>query len=66
MKKTPELLERKKVLRSIKDLPERFSSDDVMERVLLLEAIEEGLSDIKAGRVVSLADAKKKHQRWLK
>ena len=62
----PELLEKKKVLRSIKELPERFSADDVMDRVLLLEAIEEGLSDIEAGRVVSLAEAKKKHQRWLK
>ncbi|MBK9146652.1 MAG: hypothetical protein IPM12_02395 [Flavobacteriales bacterium] len=66
MKKTPELLEKKSVLRSLKELPDRFSADDVMERVMLLEAIAEGLADIKAGRVVPIAEAKKKHRQWLK
>jgi hypothetical protein len=66
MAKRTDLLDKKKVLKSIKDMPDRFSADDVMERVMLLQAIEEGMADVKAGRTVTLDEAKKRFGKWLK
>lgn len=66
MKKSSDLLDKKKVLRSIKEMPDRFSADEVIERIMLLKAVEEGLADIEAGRVLTLDEAKKRHAKWLK
>jgi predicted transcriptional regulator len=66
MAKRTDLLDKKKVLKSIKSLPDRFSVDDVVDRMLLLSAVEEGMADVKAGRTMTLAEAKKHFAKWLK
>ncbi|MBL0127147.1 MAG: hypothetical protein IPP83_06735 [Flavobacteriales bacterium] len=47
-------LTKKAVLRSLKELPERFDADELIERIVLLQKVEEGLADAKAGRVFTL------------
>ncbi len=59
-------LEKKKVLRSIKEMPDRFSLDDVMDRLMLLSRIEAAIASSEAGRTVTLEEAKKRHAKWLK
>ncbi|MCC6840064.1 MAG: hypothetical protein IT230_07890 [Flavobacteriales bacterium] len=66
MKKGGDLLDKKKVLKSIKDLPDKFSLDDVVDRMIILEKIERALADSEAGRTYTLAEAKKRHAKWLK
>lgn len=66
MKKGGDLLDKKKVLKSIKDLPDKFSVDDVVDRMIILEKIERALADSEAGRTYTLAEAKKRHAKWLK
>lgn len=46
-------LSKRAVLKSLKELPERFDADELIERIVLLQKIEEGLSDAKAGRVLT-------------
>ena len=53
------LLEKKKVLKSLESsLPERFSLDTIVECLLFLQAVEEGLSQSVQGNVVNLEEAK--------
>lgn len=66
MAKRTDLLDKKTVLKSIRSMPDKFSLDDVVDRMMLLSAIEEGLADVKAGRTVTLAEAKKHFAKWLK
>jgi hypothetical protein len=66
MNKHADLLDKKKVLKSIKDLPDRFSVDDVVDRMIILEKMERALADSAAGRTLTLAEAKKRHAKWLK
>lgn len=66
MVKRTELLDKKKVLSSIKGMPDRFSVDDIVDRMIILESLERALADSDAGRTVSMADAKKRHAKWLK
>ncbi|HMT29291.1 MAG TPA: hypothetical protein PKD91_08440 [Bacteroidia bacterium] len=60
------MLTKRKVLDSIKDMPESFSAEDFIERILLLQKIEEGLEQSKSGRTLSLKQAETKLKKWLK
>ena len=66
MNKRTDLLDKKKVLNSIKGMPDRFSVDDIVDRMIILEKLERAIADSEAGRTVSLAEAKKRHATWLK
>jgi predicted transcriptional regulator len=66
MNKRTDLLDKKKVLKSIRNMPDKFSVDEIVDRMMVLNAIEEGLTDVKAGRTITLAEAKKHFAKWLK
>jgi hypothetical protein len=59
------MLVKKKVLQTIRELPENFSIDELMERMILLEKIDNGLKQSEADKVISTAIAKKKLKKWL-
>jgi hypothetical protein len=40
--------------------------DDVVDRMIILEKMERALADSAAGRTLTLAEAKKRHAKWLK
>ena len=60
------MLTKKKLLKSIKDLPETFSIDEIIDRVILLQKIEIGLEQSASNNVHSTASAKNKLKKWLK
>ena len=60
------MLTKEKVLQLIEYLPNEFSLDDLVEKLILLEKIELGLQQVKEGKVVSNATAKQKLKKWLK
>lgn len=45
-------MKRTTVINALNNLPENFDMDELLERLVVLEKIEEGLKDAKAGRVV--------------
>ncbi|MEJ0056189.1 MAG: hypothetical protein WDN75_11300 [Bacteroidota bacterium] len=53
------------VLESISKLPEEFSIDEVIERLILIEKIEKGRQQIKEGKINSEAEVKVKLNKWL-
>lgn len=54
------------LLKSLKDLPEAFTIDDLMERLTVLQKIERGLEEMRAGKGVPTATARKRLAKWLK
>ena len=60
------MLTKEKLLKTIKDLPEKFSFDDLMDRIILLQKIETGLEQSGSGKINTTAQAKKKLGKWLK
>ncbi len=54
------------VIKSIQELPDNLSFDQLMERLLLLFKIEEGLRDLREGKFSTLEEAKLRHEKWLK
>ncbi|MBK9596892.1 MAG: hypothetical protein IPO60_00860 [Flavobacteriales bacterium] len=47
-------------------MPDRFSVDDIVDRMIILEKLERAMADSEAGRTFTMAEAKKRHAKWLK
>ncbi len=60
------MLTKKKLLKSIKDLPETFSIDEIIDRVILLQKVEIGQEQSASNKVHSTSSAKNKLKKWLK
>ncbi len=60
------MLTKKKLLQTVKEMPDKFSLDDLLDRIILLEKIEVGLEQSKSGQTHSTEQAKEKLKKWLK
>ena len=60
------MLTKTQLLQTIKNLPEKFSMDDLLDRIMLIEKIEVGLDQSHAGQTLTTEKAKEKLQTWLK
>jgi hypothetical protein len=59
-------MRRAEVIHNIQEMPDEFSAEELMERILLLQKIEEGLDQVKDNNVLSEQEAAKRLEKWLK
>lgn len=60
------MLTKEKVKKTIERLPENFTVDQVIEELVVLNKIEEGLKDLEEGRVFTTDQVKQELKAWLK
>ncbi len=61
------MLTKEAIRKTIDNLPEEvLSIDEVVERLILLDKVEQGLQDVKDGKVHTTEEVRKKLERWLK
>ncbi len=60
------MLAKDKVKKTIDRLPENFTVDQIVEELVVLNKIEEGLTDIEKGRVYTTNQVKEELKTWLK
>lgn len=60
------MVTKNKVKELVDRMPEPFSIDDLVERVLLLKKIENGREEIENGEGTDWEDVKKEMDSWLK
>jgi predicted transcriptional regulator len=60
------MLTKDKVRKTIDRLPENFTVDQIVEKLVVLNKIEEGLKDVEKGRVFTTDQVKKELKTWLK
>ncbi|MCO4294252.1 hypothetical protein NF867_15430 [Solitalea sp. MAHUQ-68] len=60
------MLTKDQLLQTIKDLPETFSFDDLLDRILLLQKIEVGMEQSNSQQTLTTDQAKEKLKKWLK
>ncbi len=53
------------VLDSISNLPDEFSIDDIIERLIIIEKIDKGRQQVKEGKTNTEDQAKAKLSKWL-
>ncbi|OHB98774.1 MAG: hypothetical protein A2W74_03040 [Planctomycetes bacterium RIFCSPLOWO2_12_38_17] len=59
-------LDKEKIINSLRDLPEKTTVEEAMERLYLLAKIEKGIKQADEGECVSHEEAKEKMKKWLK
>ena len=60
------MLTKKQVLSAVKNMPDNFDTVQLFDRILLFNKVEEGRQQIREGKGLTTAEAKKKLKKWLK
>lgn len=60
------MITKNKLVKSINEMPDKFSLNDLLDRIVFLQKVEIGLGQSKTGKVNSTAKAKEKLSKWLK
>jgi predicted transcriptional regulator len=56
---------KEQVISSLQELPDSFEPEQLIERIIALQKLEEGLEQIKRGEVVTVEEAKSRLSKWL-
>ena len=59
------MITKTKVEETLKQLPDQFSVDELFDRLIFVQKVEDGLKDSRKGRTVSIEEAKKQMDKWL-
>ena len=59
------MLNREQLIQTIKNFPDQFSLDDLLDSLLLIQKIETGLEQSAAGETLTTEEAKQKLNKWL-
>lgn len=60
------MLTKEKIKTTIDSLPDNFTIEDVIEELIVLDKIEQGLKDVKEGKVYTTEEAKQRLGKWLR
>jgi predicted transcriptional regulator len=60
------MLTKEKLHFTIDQLPDNLTIDQVIEEIILLDKIEQGINDADEGRVFTTDEVKDKLNKWLK
>ena len=60
------MLEKSKIIESLTNLPEKVSLDDVIDRIIFLDKIENGIKQSKKGQITPDHQLDEKLPGWLK
>ena len=60
------MLTKEKLKKSIDTLPDNLTVDQVIDQIIMLDKIEQGLKDVEDGNVYSTDVVKEKLNKWLK
>ena len=57
-------MKRDKVLETVKEFPQEFNLEDLIERLIFVEKVEKGLQQIKEGKTVPHEEVKEIVKKW--
>jgi hypothetical protein len=59
------MIAKNKLVKSIKEMPDKFSLDDLLAGIVFMQKIEVGFEQSKSGKTISTAKVKEKLSRYL-
>jgi predicted transcriptional regulator len=57
-------MKRDKVLETVREFPQEFDLEDLIERLIFMEKVEKGLQQIKEGKTVPHEEVKEIIKKW--
>jgi hypothetical protein len=58
------MISKAQIIESIKELPEEFELDEIVERIILIEKINRSNTQINNGEYLTLSQFKEKAKEW--
>ena len=59
-------MNREKAIETIKEFPQEFDLDELMERLVFVEKVESGLVQLREGKTISHHEVKELVKKWQK
>lgn len=59
------MINKETLMRTLENLPDKFSLDDLLDRIILLQKIDIGMEQSQAGQTHTTQQAKDKLKKWL-
>ena len=60
-------MKKSNVIETLGNLPEEFSTEELIDRIIFIDKVEKGLQDVEDGKTYSLQEVKEKlNQKWSK
>jgi hypothetical protein len=53
-----------KVMETIKEFPQEFNLDDLIEKLVFMDKVEKGLQQVSDGKTISHENLKEKIKKW--
>ena len=60
------MLTKENVIKTVSKLPDSFSLDELIDKLIFIDKVQKGLEDSLANKVYSKEEAEKKLSKWLK
>jgi hypothetical protein len=60
------MLSKTNVIKTVSELPDHFSLDELIDKLIFLEKIQRGLDDSLADKIYTKEEAAKRLAKWLK
>lgn len=57
-------MKRERVIETIKDLPNEFDLETVIEQLIFIDKVEKGLKQTEEGKTISHEEVKKRVSKW--
>jgi hypothetical protein len=58
-------MKKETVIAGIKDLPKEFSLEQIIERLIFIDKVEQGRQAVEEGRTYTHEEAKQRLKKWL-
>lgn len=59
-------MQKSTIIHTLNELPSKFKLDDFLEKLIVIEKIDEGMEEAKAGKTISHDKVKKMVAKWHK
>lgn len=60
------MITKENLIHAINKMPDKFSIDDIIEELVVLSKIEQGIADVESGNVYTDKQVEKNLAKWLK
>jgi predicted transcriptional regulator len=60
------MITKTQLINSLNNLPENLTVDQVIDHIIFVEKVQQGLEDVAQGRVNTKEEARDKLKKWLK
>jgi hypothetical protein len=57
-------MKRDKVIEAVKELPQEFDLEELMEKLIFVEKVEQGLQQLDQGKTTAHAEVKEAVKKW--